>query len=107
MIRCGELCKTCHGKCREDVERILVTCPVCEGTGCDACDGGDFRPGCPVRFVGDVVNVIEMAAMSVDGMLPVSGGLLDQSSWFMRFRTQLINETAAIREEQWERDSGK
>lgn len=84
-----------------------MTCPICDGRGCDACDGGDFQPGCPHLFVNDVLDVVEMAAMSAEGMLPIAGGIVDQSAWFMRFRALLATEANHILEERWERDSGK
>lgn len=107
MIRCGELCRTCRGTCTEDNKRVSVACPVCDGSGCDACDGGDFEPGCPYEFLRGYYSVIEMAGMTTDGMLPVSGGVMNQSAWFMRFRSQMTHETNLVREEQWSRDSGK
>lgn len=107
MIRCGEVCKSCLGKCTEDNKQISVICPTCDGAGCENCHGGEFEPGCPYEFLRGYYEAIEMASMSTDGLLPMSGGIMDQSAWFMRFRAHMTHEEELVKSEQWDRKYGK
>lgn len=41
-------------------------------------------PGCPRDYVGcELTDAINLASFAGKGAMPVSGGLLDQSAWFV------------------------
>lgn len=42
-----------------------------------------------------------MACHAEKGILPVAGGLLDQSAWFVSVWSMLMNEQNAIDAERW------
>lgn len=67
----------------------MVECPSCNGTCCEDCHGkGHFEiTGCPsVEFVDtDLVMAIRYADLFRNGLPPVSGGVSDQSNWFVEF----------------------
>lgn len=102
MVRCGKLCQSCGTECNKKGDvAYVVACPVCEEVGCDACGGeGTFEVDCPRKFVGSLWHHIGLAAMCSDGRLPVAGGVLDQSAWFMSLHQRLASETNAIQAEE-------
>ena len=90
----------CHRECnRPDGIANMVACPVCDGVGCEACDEGYFEVTCPHRFVGDLARFINLAGMCGDNCLPVAGGLLDQSAWFLSLYQRLNSEQNRIESE--------
>lgn len=100
MIRCGQLCKTCtQTHCAEIDEQIQIQCPICEGTGCEACNGGHFPlQGCPQTFVRPMVAAIRLSDTFTKNQLPpVAGGSLDQSASFLSFVEQLEHEESRAR----------
>ena len=90
MIRCGELCLSCHGQCRDIVteeDYALIDCPHCNGEQCEKCGGeGTFRLSqCPRSYVdASMTDVVNIAALASKGSYPVAGGTLDQSAWFIQ-----------------------
>ena len=51
----------------------------------------------------EIVVAINMSTLSDKGLLPVSGGLLDQSSWFMELMHAMSSECSKIDAERAER----
>lgn len=84
-LRCGLLCKDCNsGVCR-DLAPKQFECVSCYGKGCEMCnDTGRFETSeCPQQIARPMVAAVEMFDMADKGHLPVSGGVLDQSAWFI------------------------
>jgi hypothetical protein len=82
----GLICDRCTKQCKEDLRSIEIECIHCKGEGCDACEKqGHFNPPeCPKKYVGgDLLQAIDVAWMARDYGLPVAGGTIDQSAWFM------------------------
>ena len=101
-MRCGELCKSCGGRCREQYtndDPAGIECPVCGGDGCGECDGGTFwLRECPSKFIGqDLVEDLQVVT-STKEILPSAGGLLDQSAWWFELRQTLQYEENQIEE---------
>ena len=113
MVRCGELCKVCGSACGKDYQtsQIQIECPVCNGTGigrygsCDHCTDGHFLLGdCPREIIGsEMIEAINLASMCGQGDWPISGGLLNQSAWFLALKQQLDSEQSKIESEQVEK----
>ena len=106
-MRCGELCKSCVGKCNKIVtpeQPAEIQCPVCEGEGCDECSGGYYTiEECPSRYIGsELIDDIRIVSAS-EHHLPVAGGLLDQSAWWFELRERLRAEEMRIQEDQAKR----
>lgn len=106
-MRCGELCKSCSGVCREvisETQPAEIECPVCGGTGCEHCVDGYFTlTECPSRYIGaELISDIQIVSCS-EHHLPVTGGILDQSAWWLELKTLLRNEETRIQEEQGKR----
>jgi hypothetical protein len=106
-VRCGELCKSCVGKCRQIVtpeQPAEIQCPTCEGEGCKFCDAGYFViDQCPAKYIGrELIDDIRVVAASEDH-LPVAGGLLDQSSWWFELRERLRSEEYLIQDDKSKR----
>lgn len=64
---------------------MVIECVSCSGEGCKYCDNtGEFRViGCPNKFCSDMVPAIGLIELFNRGLPPVSGGVLDQSAWFI------------------------
>lgn len=106
-MRCGELCKSCVGKCREIVSEqqpAEIECPICDGDGCEECRNGYFElTECPSKFIGqELIQDIQIVSSS-EHHLPVSGGLLDQSAWWFSLKELLKREENLIQNEQAKR----
>lgn len=86
----------------------MIACWLCDGNGCENCrDGFYMLDQCPREFVGsDLVSAINIASLCTDGILPVAGGLMDQSAWFIDLWTALRNNEEQIKQEQIERKHG-
>ena len=86
----------------------MVACWACDQTGCSNCrDGYVIINGCPREFVGsEMISAINVASLCTDGILPASGGLMDQSAWFVDLWTNLRNNEEQIKQEQAERRHG-
>ena len=96
---------------------VQMDCPTCGGAGvlrantdeqaeCDQCDGmGRFDlDECPRKYIGqDLTECINYAAMASKGVWPVSGGLLDQSAWFVSLVQRLEAEMSIIDTERMSR----
>ena len=101
LIRCGELCKACGDKCRDqDGSGIELECPCCNGNGCDQCKDGVFLlTECPREYTRKLVTAVNTASLVSRGILPVQGGALDQANWFIEFLHELESNQAKIDEE--------
>ena len=91
---------------------VSVQCVACEESGnvngsvCLECGGRGFISlnECPREFVGqELTEAINIASLCVNGVLPVSGGVMDQSAWFISVWQQLQSEQAKIDAEEAER----
>lgn len=73
--------------------------------GCSTCDQGYFLlTQCPQRFIGsELIEGINIVDGCQNGVLPVSGGLLDQPAYYMELSMRLKTETNMIEREQAER----
>lgn len=113
-MRCGELCKSCGGSCHDELTAELyaeIGCEECDETGLDAekkpcqtCDGrGAWRlTSCPRKFVSELTRAANLLTLCEKGHLPIGGGLLDQSNWFMAFWQMFASETNRIDNEKIE-----
>lgn len=107
MVRCGELCKSCSGRCQEIItaeQPAEIECPSCGGHGCEECKDGFFElTQCPSKYIGqELISDIQIVTAS-EHHLPVAGGLLDQSAWWFELRQALKAEENAIIEEREKR----
>lgn len=93
------------------MEGIFIACLKCEETGwigdveCDECDGNgsSLLSECPRKFVGqEMTEAINIAGLCGNGTLPVAGGLLNQSAWFLSLWQSLKSEVARIENERAE-----
>lgn len=95
---------------------MAIACVECEETGsdafgelCQACNGeGHIRlDGCPRSYIGsEMTNAINIATVCENGILPITGGLLDQSGWFVDVMSVLRTEQNRIENERWEEARG-
>ncbi len=62
-----------------------MSCPICNEVGCNDCDEGIIRiKECPLDYIGyDACKYVKMVELIDKGMLPVSGGVLEQSHKFI------------------------
>ena len=109
---CGELCKSCHGGCHpNEASGVEIECVGCDGSGkqgeddCEDCDGHGFIEidGCPRKHAQEVASAVNLAAMAEKGMMPIAGGILDQSSWFIDLWQLLGSEKSRISSERIDR----
>lgn len=86
------MCKSCHGGCNpNEANGVEIECVTCDGSGmrgdvdCEDCKGFGYVEvdGCPRKYVRELNAVINLAAMADKGTLPIAGGILDQSAWFV------------------------
>lgn len=65
---------------------IEIECPLCSGDGCEDCGGSGQMPldVCPRQYVQDIAYEANICSIAINnGVLPVAGGSLDQSGWFV------------------------
>jgi hypothetical protein len=109
-VRCGELCGSCVGRCRGVVnseQRAEIECVMCGGIGCGECENGYMvLSECPSSYIGqELIGDINIVAACSDGVLPVSGGLMDQSAYWFELSQAMKREINAVEKEQHERRS--
>jgi hypothetical protein len=77
-----------------------MECPHCGGGGCGLCqDGVVWVNECPQPHIAPVIGALKMIAMAEKGHLPVGGGVLDQSQWFMEAYRCFTDDVAQIKAE--------
>ena len=65
---------------------MFVACPMCNERGCRHCDNeGHFKiTDCPQKqFDQELLQFLDLADLFEKGVTPITGGALDQSSWFL------------------------
>lgn len=55
--------------------------------------------GCPNNYCKDMIPAIQLIDLFEKGVMPVAGGALDQSAWFLSAARCLANEDAAMKRE--------
>jgi hypothetical protein len=95
-------CRECSGGKCKDTGRKQLECVGCFGKGCDHCNQGGsiILEGCAKQQAGALGQAITLMDMADKGHLPVSGGVLDQSAWFIeayRFYSADIEQIRAER----------
>ena len=98
------LCKQCTSKSCNDLgtdnEPIEIECPACNGQGCDDCNDGSVKiVGCPNTYCRPMIPAINLIDLFGKGVLPVAGGALDQSAWFLEAASVMGHEDAAMKAE--------
>jgi len=99
------MCKSCGpGQCRDAPTESLplkIECPVCDGLSCDECGDGYFElTQCPkMELNREIMDLIEDSELAKKGLMPVRGGTLDQSSWFLKSAQVLWAEETRIENE--------
>jgi hypothetical protein len=99
------ICKRCDSSgCSSEISEEApaeIECPICDGIGCYHCEDGHFKlKQCGRKYVDPyIVRAINMANNAERGFLPVAGGILDQSAWFVSLWSTLACEQSAINEE--------
>ena len=67
------------------LERKRFECVECFGRGCSACDDqGWFETSdCPQKVASPMSKTLSLIDMADKGHLPVTGGVMEQSAWFI------------------------
>jgi len=84
-------------------EPLLIDCVTCDGAGCDDCKqyGSQQVIGCPNEVSKSARPVLRLIDLYKNGILPVAGGALDQSAWFLNAVQYFeFNESLISREKQ-------
>ena len=98
LIRGGKLCRHCSSKECKDNKDIEIECPICNGKGCEGCEGGCFTiDGCPNQFVRSLLAPIRLADLFAKGLPPIAGGTLEQSASFLDFARWLEYEDELVK----------
>ena len=100
MLRNAGLCRDCKKECVEIKAdtTILIQCPSCDGCGCEHCTNGEITiTECPNKTCEDLIPAIELSDFFHDKQMPIAGGVLDQSAWFLNFARRLKYEDAAVK----------
>jgi hypothetical protein len=59
---------------------------------------------CPVQSIGNILNAIPLFDLFAKGAMPVSGGVLDQSAWFIQAEQFFSNDVESTKAEAMRRD---
>jgi hypothetical protein len=67
------------------LEAKVFYCVECGGKGCGACkESGRFETkDCPQKVARPMSKTLALIDMADKGHLPVTGGVMDQSAWFI------------------------
>ncbi len=76
-----------------------LTCPICNGAGCDECDDGfTIMTDCPLLYIGnDASMYMRFTRLFDKGMPPIAGGVLDQANKFIE-AVEYISQQEALNE---------
>jgi len=82
-----------------------IECPECGGIGCTKCDSGWYRvEQCPQAYIGgELIESINIVDACQNGVLPVEGGLLNQSVYYFELSSRMKSERKKIERDQAER----
>ena len=65
--------------------------------GCEACEYGSWSVSeCPQAMVRDLVAPLKAMELFLQGIPPITGGLLDQSAEFVDFVNSMQHEDALV-----------
>lgn len=108
LVRNGQLCRQCSAECLDKIsedEPAEIECPMCNAYGCEHCDEGHFKLTiCARKYVDNsLARAINMTTYADKGIMPVGGGLLDQSAWFIDLWSTITDEENTIDRERQER----
>lgn len=109
MLRSGDLCKHCVGACDKkliETRELAIPCYACEQHGvigddtCDTCNGFGYIDidSCPRECIGSAFTEAIKLALMAKHHLPISGGMCDQSFWFIELVHRLEYEQSLIEE---------
>ena len=100
------ICSSCSpSKCNDiarEGEPLQVACPTCNENGCLRCDDkGYFElEGCPQEYIGaKMQRFVTYADHAKRGSMPKSGGVLDQTNWFVHAVQFLESEEERVKAE--------
>jgi len=77
---------------------------MCNELGCPACDqlGYYLIPGCPKETIDqELLNCVSVIDFAKRGVMPVIGGSLDQSNWFLDAFHFMLEEERRTEAENW------
>ena len=102
------ICSACSPtKCCDEPQTggaIQVACPSCNENGCGHCDDlGFFKVDCcPQEFIGrDLIGFVKFCDFAKRGTMPIAGGMLDQTNWFIEAANCMIDEDRRVKSDQW------
>ena len=81
--------------CPTPLEPALLKCPACAGKGCGECEdrGHLVIDGCPKKIVDAATwELLRHSRFAEKGLLPVEGGTLDQTQWFIAGLARVMND---------------
>lgn len=101
----GEVCGRCDsaGKCvdkptkAEPLRQQCVSCGGVAGGDCPACDGRGYvvYEDCPRKSLDRATfDLLRFCHLAKRGALPIGGGTLDQSQWFLDAYSLYLSEDA-------------
>lgn len=100
----GEVCGGCGkaGRCVDKptpLEPLRMQCVACGGApeGCEACAGRGHIvfTDCPQKALNrETYDFLRLCHLSKRGALPVGGGTLDQTQWFLEGYSLYLSEDA-------------
>jgi len=77
------------------------------GTDCETCGGRGYVEieGCPRQVIGwEMTQAINLANYASKGLMPVAGGVMEQSAWFLEMLSTLESDQNKIDSERAERN---
>ncbi len=89
-----------------ELSSVSIACPTCNEAGCDDCGETGYVEitDCPKRCIdAGLLRAIRMADLMKQGLPPVAGGVLDQSSWFVSVYEAFRSEEAKAEAEVYKR----
>lgn len=82
--------------------RYYIECPSCRGYGCSECKDGRMElTGCPQDEVKGLRQFCQLSDLFAKGVMPISGGALEQSAQFVE-ASQFLQNTEDRIVRQWQ-----